>query len=272
MLTKTDRVTADGAVRTARATIAWLRVPRSLPTRRTRTLASTAVVGIDARAASVAIEHLGVAGLRRELRGELEGVAQVSGRRGRPDRLDRQPDPSQVGRARSDDPGRPTGLDDADLAAGRQVAQGVERRVLRRREAVRGQVGRAHARRRVDDEDDVAGQAGRPLDERPRREQDEDERRGAAGAGTGGSGGAAATARWPPRRRRAAARAGSTGRPAPRAAASAGTSRRRPARRGARAARAASSAASAAAQPSTRRRRSSAKMRSLSGTSEDRST
>ena len=36
-------------------------------------------------------------------------------------------------------------------------------------------VGRGHARRRVDDEDDVAGEAGGALDERPGGEQHEDD-------------------------------------------------------------------------------------------------
>ncbi len=49
---KTERVTADGDVRTARATIAWFF--RSRPTGRTLIGASTFVVGIVARAASVA--------------------------------------------------------------------------------------------------------------------------------------------------------------------------------------------------------------------------
>ena len=51
---KTDRVTADGAVRTASATIAWFRLPLGSPTRRTRIGASTFVVGGTASAASVA--------------------------------------------------------------------------------------------------------------------------------------------------------------------------------------------------------------------------
>src|SRR5439155_345814 len=52
MLTNTDRVTPDGAGRTASATIAWLR--RSRPTWSTLTLWSSRVAGLIASAASVA--------------------------------------------------------------------------------------------------------------------------------------------------------------------------------------------------------------------------
>ena len=126
-----------------------------------------------------------------------------------------------------------------------QVLERLDRGLLGGGEPIRRDVRGGHARRRIDDQDDVAGQTGRPLDERPSREEREDRRRAAAGAGTGGSAGASATARWPRHRRRAAARAASRGRPSRSVAAGAGTSRRRPARTAGRAARAGSRTASA---------------------------
>ena len=135
----TDRVTPEGAVRTASATIAWLRLPRSRsrrgarepwrPPRDRRHVAS---------AASVAIEDLGVARTARRARRQAASAsARSPGRRRRLDRVDRQADAPKVGRASCDDPRRPSGLDDADFAAGWQVAERVEGRLLGRREAIR---------------------------------------------------------------------------------------------------------------------------------------
>ena len=174
-LTKTDRVTADGAVRTASATIAWFL--RSRPTGRT-------VIGAPDRARSATASrarHRWRRGSGRRRSGPRACRRAPARRRGRRARLvdrdavERLPDAPEVGRLVDDDPGAPVGGDDADLAAGRQVA---ERRrcaaalaaVSRFGSDVRG----GHARRRVDDEDDVPRQPGRPLEERPRGEQRED--------------------------------------------------------------------------------------------------
>ena len=104
-LTKTDRVTADGAVRTASATIAWLW--RWRPTVIVRTGAETLTVGSGRDRAVGHDEDLGVAGPRRERRGEAERVGHVARRRLRHDALDRRADVAQVARGVGDDPGGP---------------------------------------------------------------------------------------------------------------------------------------------------------------------
>ena len=216
-LTNTERVTADGAVRTASATIAWFL--RSRPTCKTLTGAETVTVGGVASAASVATRICAPAGAARQLRGELERVAEVAACRCRSKVVDRLPDAPEVGRLVDHDPCRPVRGDDADLAAGGQVPEGVDGRVAGRGQPVRRDVRGAHAGRGVDHEDDVPGEPGRPLQERSRREQHQRERPAAAGAAGAGSAGAAATARWPRRRSAAGSTAAWTGRPPRRAAA-----------------------------------------------------
>ncbi len=119
-------------------------------------------------------EDLGVAGACRERRCQPERVAEVAdvGRGG--DRRDRLLHPAQVRRAVRDDLRRAARRDDAHLAAGREVLERVDRRGLGRVEPGGRDVGRLHRRRGVHDEDEVAREAGRSLDERPRGEDRED--------------------------------------------------------------------------------------------------
>ena len=168
-----DWVRAEGSVRTASAAIAWLL--RSRPTGRTWIGASTSVVGVRRERAVGGDEDLGVAGAPGELRGELQRITEVAGRAGRPQVVDRLADAAEVARLVGHDPRRALGGDHADDAAGRQLLERLDRRRLGPLEPVRQDVGRAHARGRVDDEDDVARQPGGPLEERPRGEQHEDQ-------------------------------------------------------------------------------------------------
>ena len=161
-------------VRTARATIAWLRLPfgvpdpedpdRGIDPRRRRNRERR--IGRD--------EHLGVARLDRKLLGQGKRVAEVAAADRRPDRLDRLPDPAQIARAGGHDPGGPTGLDHADLAAARQVLERLDGGGLGGCQAIRWDIGRGHARRGVDDQHEVAGQARRSLQEWPRGQEGED--------------------------------------------------------------------------------------------------
>ena len=143
---------------------------RSRPTGRTLTGAATRPAGGVARAASVATRTCGITGSGRQLGGQLQRVAKVAASRGRGDALDGVAHAAEVGRLVDHDPGGPVGRDDADLAAGRQLAEGLDGGRLGRGQPVRGDVGRGHAGRGVDDEDDVPRQAGRPLQERAGRE------------------------------------------------------------------------------------------------------
>ncbi len=120
-------------------------------------------------------EDLGVAGAPGELRGELQRITEVAGRAGRPQVVDRLANAAEVARLVGHDPRRAFGGDHADDAAGRQLLERLDRRRLGPLEPVRQDVGRAHARGRVDDEDDVAREPGGPLEERPRGEQHEDQ-------------------------------------------------------------------------------------------------
>ena len=84
-------------------------------------------------------------------------------------------DTPHVGRLVDHDPRAPVRCDDADLAARRQVVERRDGSALGHREPVREDVRGAHARRGIDDEDDVVGETGRALQERPRGKQCEDD-------------------------------------------------------------------------------------------------
>ena len=199
-LTNTERVTADGAVRTASATIAWFL--RSRPTggpgparRPGRRRGRERGVGRDED-------------LRRRRSAPPASRRARGRRRGRPARRSARIDSiacrtrPEVARLVDDDPGRPVGGDHADLAAGRQVLSASIAACLGRRRA--GPAATSVAAMLADvsiDQDDVAGEARGPLEERPCGEEREERSRAAAGAATAGSDGAAATARSPRRRR-----------------------------------------------------------------------
>ena len=126
-LTNTDRVTADGDVRTASATIAWFF--RSRPTGRTLMRAFTR------RSAWWRGPHPWRRGPAHRPSARPASRPARARRRCRPraghrDRLDRLPDAAEVGRLVDDDPGAPVRGDDAHLAAGRQVLEGFDRRLL----------------------------------------------------------------------------------------------------------------------------------------------
>ena len=119
-------------------------------------------------------EDLGVAGARRELARELERVAEVAAAARHLDAVEGLADAPEVGRLVDDDPCPPVRGDEADLAAGREVAERREGGRLGRLEPVRPDVRGAHAGRRVQHDHDVPCQPGRPLEERSRGEHRED--------------------------------------------------------------------------------------------------
>ncbi len=169
----TDRVTADGAVRTASATIAWFRCDATDGQDPDRRIDGA---GRRRREGSVRPDQdLRVARASGQLAGQLERVAEVAARAAGLDAVERLADAPEVGRLVDHDPGRPVGGDHADLAAGRQVAQRVERRGLGRLQAGSGVTSVAAMLADVSrTSDDVPGEPGRSLQERPCGEQRED--------------------------------------------------------------------------------------------------
>ncbi len=120
-------------------------------------------------------QDLGVARARRERGRQPQRVGEVADVRRRLDARDRLPDAPDVGGPVGDHPGRAAGRDHADLAAGGQVLERVDRGRLGRLEAVRRDVRGLHRGRRVQDQHEVAREARRSLDERPRGQEHEDQ-------------------------------------------------------------------------------------------------
>ena len=173
-LTKTERVTADGEVRTASATIAWFL--RSRPTGRTLTGAATRPGRIGRQRGVGRDEDLGVARAGRELGGELQGVAEVAACPGSTvtPSIAWRTRPRSVDSLTTMRALRPAAMTLTLPPVGRSRSASIAAGLAAVRRSGTTSVAR-HAGRGVDDEDDVPREAGRPLDERPGREQREDD-------------------------------------------------------------------------------------------------